>query len=602
MASPFVHSAPESEASFLSLPFIEELMHYHALWRRDALHADGDHGTTDTTNPHSADTASVVRSRMQTERLYERHYYDFPDRHVTLASARAGASHQTDTAACPPMPSASPTVALEEDPATALLMLRTGLCRALGLPSPDPTLYDEDLLLQRRRCNVMRTVGEPPSMPEVPLAQLVAMSTVDEPRAPKPLLRTENGYVERDSDDLQQAAAIEWFEDALGFIAQMSFSALQARCVLLDAAGLFEALDSLPLNAMEDDVRLVLSTMLQDMLCSQTCPVPTAVLDRKTERQMVTRDVPDPELVRSLEHKMDKPNLSKKQVLAIKEQIAHVPLVQVTTVDSVVVETEREVAVGPYFSMVEAAAVLDHLTTSILSHWRLIKWTLGTQQSKENREVLVLLEDVDTFCVPPLKEFIPLYLYTTESDRCDIWEEARTDAERDFVESFVTPVARLKDEELLEHAHLREAKIRADSENRANALSAEDYNRVELAYNTRLRYAIRGTTLQEDACPLPTATLPQSPPPSPPAVAFAPTPPSKRLSGMASKRGRGSKSVQLPPILPLIPATSIELNPEASVFRADNVVSRIEAVSAQLEAHLVIPTRRKEKNQGGGVG
>lgn len=460
--------APSEEATFFSLPYVEELLglYHHILFAgggntTNAASSHNSHGSPSPTGaaafaalPLSAHgclagslATAAVRCRLETERVCEAVYLDGDG---VREGARAG--HFSTAAA-----------------ASALDLLRLGLSRALGFPTgeeeeagggaslPAPTAAAAaaaaaaPLPPHAERCgsgkrrqpaprppsggnriNSSKGGGEskaagspapapahphPHPNPNHPHHQSVPMLPVDDRllcRRRQVFTHHRNntttafGYIEESGEDLRRSAFLEWFEDLLGFLVAADLSAVQARCVLIDAMVLLECLDGLPAGApgaeVDDElVEMATVAFFEDALTAQSCPVPTRVVETIVSQRPVTRLVPDSDLIATLEHQLrTEKKLGKKQVAAIREQLAAVPVVPRTAVEEERVEVEREVMVGPYFTLSEAAAVLDYLTGTLLSHWRLVKTTMTARQpTRQATSVTAAIGDGGGVRAPP---------------------------------------------------------------------------------------------------------------------------------------------------------------------------------------------------------
>lgn len=590
--SSLVVLAPTEEASFFSLPYIEELL---SLYRSSVL-TSASPPLASTSLASANMTAAVagtiysvpVRCRLEVERELEEQFFSQQPGQGRPGQRKGG-----------------------QTPEKTLAYLRLGLARALGFVGEEGlkskltgAALDDQLLCYHRQTFCLH--GREAS----------TGAAVD-------------GYIEESDDELRQSAFLEWFEDLLGFIVARDFSAVQARCVLIDTMGLLESLDSLPPDAVEEEaddtlVEMATTYFLQDAITAQTCALPTTVVETTVTTVPVTREVPDPDLVASLEQRLQKDGkLSKKQQGVIQAQIANAPLVSLTTMEEQRVDTDKEMIVDPYFTLSEAAAVLDYLTSTVLGQWRLLQYVMSKEQKCREtvsrvpgvNDFHVVMEDVDVYCVPPLREFFPVEMHDMQRQRRALWQQTEETTDALFNEAFLGSMEAIRADEERERTALRLAKEERERENKANALSTAEFDRVEKAYCLRLQHCLNGGRDLVDcneAEMMPNALLSSTAPAATVAAAAAPSPPPSRPHSSAgsggakgrkraaSKTGGKAAAAILPPVLagePRVMPDSVDPLPTDVPFYLPDVEVRVGVVSLSLDGLMADPKLAKKSTR-----
>ncbi|EPY26997.1 hypothetical protein STCU_05973 [Strigomonas culicis] len=302
--------------------------------------------------------------------------------------------------------------------------------------------------------------------------------------------------------------------------------------------------------------------MLCDALRTQTCAVPSTVVERQMHQEAVTRQVPDPAAVAALERKLREEKLNKKQQQALRTQLEQVPLVSVVTLENKVEEVQQHIEVGPYFTMSEGAVVLDYLCSSVLRHWRLWVALLTGPQPLAAAVHTALVVDAPPLVVPPLVEFLPEDTYNAQIGRTALWHEAEAGLAGVYA-AYCQGLERLRAAHEEDSARRRAAREAAAAENRANVLSRDEFGRVEHAFVLRLNKALNQTVGHLAAVAEGAATPPE------------PTPP-PTTHGKAPKKKPGAAKVP-PPVTELPAPESIPMRPDAA-FALDEVEARVETV------------------------
>ncbi|EPY26786.1 hypothetical protein AGDE_11092 [Angomonas deanei] len=408
--------------------------------------------------------------------------------------------------------------------------------------------------------------------------QVPPLKTVEETVLGRVIDRGTGLYREERADRLCQTVVVEWFEDILLFIQRSGFNVVQTRCILLDALGVLRSLQELPPEAITSDAEMAVSHVLEDALVSQTCVLPTSVLERQVLLEEVRRTVPDPVILEGLQKRLREEKLNKKQQQALQAEMEQVPQVEVVSKEERVREVPTDVKIGPYFTLSEAACVLSYLCESALMHWRL--WSCVLQPTAEvhsspEPQRTVLVEDVPSFTMPPLAEFLPEDKHNFQVSRTLLLREAEDSLNRLYNE-FESKWNDLKTECEEDHTRVKEILDIADEHNRHNALNPTEYDSVERAFTLRLNALM---TKNASVGPLAAAMRPEQEEPAEEPVADQ--------KGSKKKKSTPGKSapVQLPD-----PDTIVL--PDDAAFEVEEVERRVHRVE---ETYLEQSESKKKK-------
>lgn len=553
---PLLLQAPDDEANFDSLPYLEELLFYAA----EAYYGVGSDGEISTcggssggisiSGPIGGDVGAefVSRARLQRERsvvqrLPSTGYAQLrgSSLHTSLRESLAGATERAsntipdaDRASLPSAATVAaatrnsrpsyasaqkkrrsrlsatqlstsgdeeqqvPTVlsglmkSAVSSPDVALPLLRWGLCRALGWPHH--LLTEQD--------------SRPSEITDVLLAR---RSCCFDDSCPAPVAvggpaAAPSLCVPLAGKELREAILLEWLEDLLGFILFQGFTVLQARCVVLDAMQLLNELDGASPEAAEEEegaVQMRISATLEKLACAQTCETTVPVVKTRVVRSAVEREVPDPDQVAEITKRLQKVT-SKKQEAALEEQLRQVPLIKVSTMEDVVVEDVAEATVLPLFSLTEMAAIAEYLTQSLVSHWRLISFVLSDatehQQPQRLTNLVAEVEDILPDLIPPLQTFLEEGYFTAMSARRALYDTVVSSREEMYAATFLDPLLSMKVAESEARCALEEARAAEEQLNRENLLSLGECRKVERAYTVMVEDLIQAhENVGEDA-------------------------------------------------------------------------------------------------------
>ncbi|KPA80382.1 hypothetical protein ABB37_04635 [Leptomonas pyrrhocoris] len=400
--------------------------------------------------------------------------------------------------------------------AMAVKLLREGLARAFGWPLPSSSLFAEakhqsrqegnggitdsaqlkglaDILLSRRAFAQMPPApGWTPTtgvLPQMPTSASAAL------------------YMELEDAEGQQDILLEWMEDVLIFALRQKFNAAQTQCLLLDSVLALQVLAETPKREGEAAAEAAaaeeendaawesrVSAALQDVLCTQTCPTVVRVIETVQQRQPVVREVPDPVQLAALEQKRQKAT-TQKALAALETAQAALPLVQQTFMEDVHTEVEKDATLPAFFSMTEAAAVVEFITRSTVMHRRLWRLVLVGASSTPVRQPLrpvmevplcVYVEDVPPVFLPPLSAFYSTKLQNEVDAQHSIYNDCAAEKESLFHTRYELPLAALGIEEATERQALLMAAKQAAAADRDAALTAQGCVHVEKAFALRL--------------------------------------------------------------------------------------------------------------------
>ncbi|CCW59591.1 unnamed protein product [Phytomonas sp. EM1] len=643
-----VMSAPDDEATFLSLPYIEELLYW---FKRSypKIHSSYpfDEGNTSVERWGASATSqisSLVRSRVETERYFEEKYFDDSKRiqvlnnpfeavarpttpsetgsarHERTVSAsneiktrysRSSSAKAHDTKRC----SASEQPERKNEPLSTfaspsqppLGLLWIGLFRALGFPldvivkaptdattaMTPPTqvvseIMEDDLVLGRKLCDF-------------------SAHAIDSSKDARIL-----GYMHQDGDALRYTALVEWFEDLLAFIVDNAFSCQQARCVLLDALALLRCLEGLPVDATEEDVGQVVEALMTNALNVQACPVPTHVNVPHTLYEPIMGQMRDPKLTASIEHRLQTDRkLDKRQRVALMEALENIPLHVVTLMKPRRIEVPIEMAVGPYFSTDDVKAVLNFLISSAVMHWRLFTFILSQPQAVDVRTTTLVLEDILPCFVPPLAGFMFDEEHELALKMETAWREAFREANEMFNGVYMCPIEEMQAQEIQERQAIIAAEEAAKQKNLDDALSQKEYERVERAFNLRLQNSLGVEPFLPSASTQTISGRCDSPAVAAAAVADNAAAPSATshgtppLVGRLSHAGRPSLRQQKTlrgstistVVLPPLPRRETDKDShDSSPFVLSEVEKRVEKIEACMEERLAESATVRTKN------
>ncbi|KAH9598895.1 hypothetical protein LSM04_003352 [Trypanosoma melophagium] len=375
---------------------------------------------------------------------------------------RARLQHETRCEACWPAAAPSPSPTASSFSPTPAILLRIGVLRALGLPAPGPGENTSDLSIALGR-------------------EIVVLPTA----SGKYTEDTPPWYREAEQDELQHLALSEWCEDLIFYALHHGFSAVQLRCVLLTAMHLMNVVAEIPAHATDMEAEIRCSQILETLLIEQACGIPNKVVEIHHVTNTVTTEVPDPEYVSALEAKLAKEK-NKKQQQLLQEQLSKAPLISQTKTEVHEERVLKEVVIGPYFTLHEVAQILEYFSSTVVQHWRLFRNFFSEYQPTKVYDEVQVQCDVWPFCIPPLSEFLHEDVYAMELERKDIINECEKAINEAFNEEFMQPLSELaRDRDtIVENWELEQ--LKAEEDNKRNALDGSGYEKVVRAFSLRL--------------------------------------------------------------------------------------------------------------------
>ncbi|CAJ1030737.1 hypothetical protein Q4I30_005604 [Leishmania utingensis] len=506
--------------------------------------------------------------------------------------------------------------------AAALLLLRIGLCRALGWPVPAALQFngddgdevggiedgsDKDRSGALGRATQLADVLlSRHSYPNVPTSQRVTESsaapTVATPIANKSL----HMFMHMPDAELRQSVILEWVEDILVFAHYQGFTPVQTQCVLLDSLLILSMVDEHLVGVADAATHAAweqrVGDALQEVLCAQTCLTATRTIDTARRYQSVTTEVPDPVQLEEITEKQHKAT-SQKALAALEAAKQSLPLVSQTVMQHVEVEVEKDVTLRAVFAMSEAAAIAEYITRSVVTHKRLWDVLLGPVPEEQlpsqpipataaaaadglrrpvvHRPICVSIENVASIYLPSHSVFHSEALQAVVDAQCRLFEACESERMLQFSTDWQEPLLAIAVQELSERRALQEATAQADAEDKAAGLTSQQCARVERAYGLRLQDVLRHNAhVVRGAPPTASELLAAA---ATPEVAAAPLP--GRVSG--SKLKNSGPCVSIPsaaaaPALSTDAAASIVLSADAA-FELAEVEARVDRIAAAVE-------------------
>lgn len=311
-------------------------------------------------------------------------------------------------------------------------------------------------------------------------------------------------FTESSQEELREAALLDWFEDVLGFARQQAFTTPQVRVLLLMSRTMLECvyhLDSLLIGMTGDDDaqdRVVLEcvTDVFTSLCTAVgCEGEVEAIEEETRREAVSTEEPDREALAALEVKnkkdkgRSKPAPSPSPQQQQRKASSIVPLVTTTVIKDIVVEMRKTLRYPPSFSIVQLAAVLDFITSSVAGHWRLLSTVLHHRAAP--RDVITLNVVTDTtlrWGVAPLTTFLPATFFSQQQERLRVWAEAERSLQNQYENEYGRGLEDLMTEERADRDEITGEKLAGDADNRTMALDTAGFDRVQQAFALRLQH------------------------------------------------------------------------------------------------------------------
>ncbi|KAG8346369.1 hypothetical protein ERJ75_000133200 [Trypanosoma vivax] len=427
-STPLVLRSSAKQATFLSLEYVEELLGH-------ARRVENERDLLDLPLPQSYESTEMLSCIVQESRFLE-------------CWPRLRSSIDEDQSSSSMSPS---------------YLLRTGVLRALDFSMLNLTNLDNDMALVLGR-DVVRPMQLLSGVAEEPLFYRVAAQ-----------------------EDLRQMALCEWCEGLLFFSLNRGFSALQTQCVLLSAMHLLAALAGMGAGAAASDseVEELCTRVLGDLLVEQACILPRKTYAERVVVKEVVYEEKDAEFVAAIEAKLMKEK-NKRQQQQLRDTLAKAPVIKRSRQETVREKVMVDVSVGPYFSLPEAARVLNYFSTTVVRHWRLFHFLLTESQPIDAEEITVEQCDSFPFCVPPLTEFLREDTHALEAERQAVFSECEVAINASFEEEFLLPVSELKQQCNEELRLIEEEMEQRERSNLENALTPGDYTRVVRGFALRL--------------------------------------------------------------------------------------------------------------------
>ncbi|KAL7695348.1 hypothetical protein NQL31_000616 [Lotmaria passim] len=412
-----------------------------------------------------------------------------PDALAGLPAGKRGSKETVNTAGAA---SSSPSSS-EASVAAAVKLLREGLARSLGCPLPSSSLFADGKLQGGKSEGCSSTNAQLKGLADTVLSR--------RSYSPTPAHQGATLFVELEGEEGRQDLVLEWIEDVLIFALRLGFNAPQTQCLLLDSMLALQTLEDegADNDADDDDAAWEqrVSAALEDVLCTQTCPTTTRVIDTMWQRQPVVREVPDPVQLAELEQKRLKAT-TQKALAALDAAQASIPLVPRTFMEDVSVEVERDATLPPVFSMAEAAAVVDFVTRSVATHrrlWRLLLTaTLPSLRPVVERPLCAYVEDVPPVFLPPLSSFYPARLQDEVDAQRAVYAECAAEKASLYAALYETPLAALSMEAAATRQALMSAAQRAAADDRDVALTTQECAHVAKAFQLRLQDTVQHNT------------------------------------------------------------------------------------------------------------
>ncbi|CAG9577799.1 conserved hypothetical protein [Leishmania major strain Friedlin] len=531
------------------------------------------------------------------------------------AASLAEPSAKENEAAATPFLGAAAARALCCD-ASALLLLRIGLCRALGWPAPvklqlkgdggDEAGCDEDGSAK----NGSGACGLPTQLADALLSRssypnLLRSQRVTEPGGVSEATtnierKSAHMFMHMTDTDLRNSTILEWVEDVLVFAHYQGFTAVQTQCVLLDSLLVLDVVDGHLVDSTDAAGHVPLeqrvTDALQQVLCAQTCLTVTRTVDTVCRYQPVTIKVPDPAQLDEIAEKQRK-TTSQKALAALEAAKQSIPLISQTAMRNVEVEVEKDVTLRAVFTMPEAAAIAEYITRSVVTHKRLWGVLLapvteeqlpaqptpaaaaaapdGLHRPVVHHDICVSIENVPSIYLPPLSVFRSEALQAVVDAQRRLYEDCKAERTLQFSTDWQEPLLAIAAQELSERWVLQEAVAQVVAEDRAAALTLQQCARVERAYGLRLEDVMEFNPHVVRGAPF-TAS-------EPPAVAAAPLC-ARASSNKLKKNGPGGSipSTAAAPVLSTDAAASVVL-PADATFRIAEVEVRVDRIAAAVE-------------------
>ncbi|KPI89791.1 hypothetical protein ABL78_1054 [Leptomonas seymouri] len=389
----------------------------------------------------------------------------------------------------------------------AVKLLREGLARSFGWPLPSSTLFSEGRQQSKPEgggCSNSSNSAQLKGLADTLLSRRsfvhVAAASVSTPLVNVPFASTPL-YMELADEEGRQDILLEWMEDVLIFALRQNFNALQTQCLILDSILALQAVEETHTKEggaeEESDAAWEkrVTEALQDVLCTQTCPTVTRIIETVQQRQLVEREVPDPVQLAEIEYKRQKVT-SQKALAFLDAAQAGIPLVKLNFMEDVNVEVEKDATLPALFSMAEAASIVEFITRSVVMHRRLWRLVLAESPSTTAKRPLrpvvevplcAYVEDVPSVFLPPLSAFYPVKRQKEVDAQRGVYNDCVAEKRSLFAAKYELPLAALSAEEVAERQALLAAAKQAAADDRDAALNVQECAHVEKAFHLRLQ-------------------------------------------------------------------------------------------------------------------
>jgi hypothetical protein len=310
-------------------------------------------------------------------------------------------------------------------------------------------------------------------------------------------------------DDLSNAVVVDLVVDSLALAVRRSFSILQTQQLLLlvtrthsDVVGIrYEGShggegEGLPCD--EDELEGVVARRLTKRMIELTGKVPTPCVEQRTIMETSFEERVDPVALAALEAKRD-PKANKKQQTVFDDLMRNLPRVRVEVQIPKQIEVEVLVDVGPIFSYEDAACICNHISETLLVHWRLYRYCRTQQREEQPHKVEVEIRDAPPFSIPALATALPESDFHALQARRQEWNNAHTAISSSFLQLFVDPLAKLRQSADVLLSTFLERCNRDEGVDRDAALPLEEFEKTVDVLRRRIaKKVVLNTTVSTD--------------------------------------------------------------------------------------------------------
>ena len=277
-------------------------------------------------------------------------------------------------------------------------------------------------------------------------------------------------------------AIVDVAEDLLATSVRRGFSTAQTQQLLLLFQQTFQDIVNLKVQASdaaaeEAELEGRVAKRLTKRIQALTTISKKFVAERVTKIETVVEEIVDPMLVAALEAKKD-PKGNKKQLQAIDDAIRCLPKMKVEKKVPMEVTELVEIVIHPIFSFADCAVILNIITSSLFTHWRLFR-VLGTEPREVN-EVTIRVRHHDIFpqLMPPLTSAMTEAEYLCFIARVALCDAAESAVQQSFRDIYENPLAALHQEKAAVAEWFAEQQRIAEHVDLENQLSPIEYKRT----------------------------------------------------------------------------------------------------------------------------